>query len=68
MAMNGHHGNTWGNWAAVAVGLLGTIIGSVGVLLQPVSWVLFWIGLAMLPVAGIVAAVAGRADSQSTPH
>lgn len=68
MAMNGHHGNTWGNWAAVAVGILGTIIGAVGVLLQPVSWMLFWIGLALLPVAGIVAVVVNREPAQDASH
>lgn len=45
--MSDSHGNTPAAWSAVAVALLGFLIGSIGLLLSPVSWVVFWIGVAV---------------------
>jgi len=50
--MSDNHGNTPAAWSAVVVGLLGFTIGSVGMMLQPVNWVIFWIGVVVTVAAG----------------
>jgi len=52
--MSDHHGNTPAAWIAVVVGLLGFIIGSVGLMLSPINWVVFWVGAAVLVAGGVV--------------
>ncbi len=45
--MSDNHGNTPAAWSAVSVALLGFVVGAVGLMLSPVSMVLFWIGVAL---------------------
>ncbi|MBM7510110.1 hypothetical protein JOE61_003924 [Nocardioides salarius] len=52
--MSNNHGNTPAAWTAVVVGLLGFTVGSVGLLFSPVSFTVFWIGVAITVAAGIV--------------
>ncbi|WP_341229112.1 HGxxPAAW family protein [Nocardioides salarius] len=52
--MSNNHGNTPAAWTAVVVGLLGFTVGSVGLLFSPVSFMVFWIGVAITVAAGIV--------------
>lgn len=52
--MSNNHGNTPAAWTAVVVGLLGFTVGSVGLLFSPVSFMVFWIGVAITLAAGIV--------------
>lgn len=52
--MSDSHGNTPAAWTAVAVGLLGFIIGAVGMLFSPVNWVIFWVGVVITVVGGVV--------------
>jgi hypothetical protein len=42
------------------VALLGFVVGSVGLMLDPVSYVVFWIGVALVVVAGIVFGVLAK--------
>jgi hypothetical protein len=42
-------------WTAVLIAMLGFLIGSVGVVIA--SPMVFWIGVALLPVAGIAGKV-----------
>jgi len=58
--MSDSHGNTPAAWSAVTVALLGFVVGSVGLMLQPVSYVVFWIGVALVVVAGIVFGVLAK--------
>lgn len=58
--MPSHHGNTPAAWSAVVVGLLGFIIGSVGMMLSPINWVVFWVGVAVLVASGVVFLVLAR--------
>lgn len=55
--MADNHGNTPAAWTGVAVGLVGFTVGSLALMTRPVNMTLFWIGLALLPVALIVFAV-----------
>jgi hypothetical protein len=48
-----HHGNTPAAWTAVTVALLGFVVGGIGLMLDPVSLALFWVGIA-LGVASLV--------------
>lgn len=58
--MSDSHGNTPAAWSAVAVALLGFLIGSVGLLLSPISYLVFWIGVAVVVVSGVVFAVMAK--------
>jgi hypothetical protein len=58
--MSASHGNTPAAWSAVTVALLGFVVGSVGLMLQPVSYLVFWIGVALVVAAGIVFGVLAK--------
>ncbi|MEV7428867.1 MULTISPECIES: HGxxPAAW family protein [unclassified Nocardioides] len=42
-----NHGNTPAAWTAVVVALLGFVVGGVGLMLDPISFVVFWVGVAL---------------------
>lgn len=58
--MSDSHGNTPAAWSAVVVALLGFSVGSVGLMLDPVSYTVFWIGVALVVVSGIVFGVLAK--------
>jgi peptidoglycan/LPS O-acetylase OafA/YrhL len=58
--MSDSHGNTPAAWSAVAVALLGFVVGSVGLMLDPVSYTVFWIGVALVVVAGVLFGVLAK--------
>ncbi|MDT9594534.1 HGxxPAAW family protein [Nocardioides zeae] len=45
--MANNHGNTPAAWTGVSVALLGFAVGSVGLMLDPINMVVFWVGLAL---------------------
>ncbi|MGA9746818.1 MAG: HGxxPAAW family protein [Nocardioides sp.] len=47
-----HHGNTPAAWTGVTIILIGFVIGGIGMVID--QWMLFWVGLALLPVGVIV--------------
>lgn len=49
-----HHGNTPAAWTAVSVAMLGFVVGSIALMLSPVSMMLFWVGVVLLPVSLVV--------------
>jgi cyanate permease len=51
--MSDNHGNTPAAWTAVTVAMLGFVVGAVGLLLEPVNMVVFWVGVG-LGVASLV--------------
>jgi len=57
--MSSNHGNTPAAWSAVAVAMLGFVVGGVALMLDPVSMTLFWVGVALgvasLLVFGVMA-------------
>lgn len=63
-----HHGNTPAAWTAVVVGLLGFVVGGVGLMLEPISYVVFWIGVAITLGAGILFAVMAKMGLHEPPH
>lgn len=52
--MSNNHGNTPAAWSAVVVGLIGFVVGSVGLMFDPVSFPVFWAGVAITLGAGVV--------------
>lgn len=44
-----HHGNTPAAWTAVVIGLLAFVVGGIGLMVG--SWLVFWIGVALAPIA-----------------
>lgn len=55
--MSDNHGNTPAAWTAVVIGLLAFVVAGVGLMNQPPNMPIFWIGMALLPVALIVFAI-----------
>lgn len=49
------HGHTVAAWTAVSIAMLAFLIGCIGVVIA--SPAIFWIGVALLPVAGIAGKV-----------
>jgi hypothetical protein len=62
-----HHGNTPAAWTAVVIGLLGFVVGGVGLMLHPISMVIFWIGVAIFVAAGVVFAVMAKMGLHEPP-
>lgn len=54
-AEHDNHGSTPAAWTAVVIGLLGFAVGTYGVVIS--APVLFWVGVAMQPVALIAGKV-----------
>jgi hypothetical protein len=46
-----HHGNTPAAWTAVAVAMVGFVVGSIALMRDPVNLTLFWIGIALGVIA-----------------
>ncbi len=57
--MSDNHGNTPAAWTAVAVATLGFLVMSIGAM--AVNWPTFWVGVALVPIGGIVGIVMSRA-------
>lgn len=64
--MSDSHGNTPAAWTAVFVALAGFLVGGIALMLSPVSMALFWVGLALLPVALVVFVVMSKLGLGST--
>ena len=41
------HGNTPAAWTAVGVAMLGFLVGSIALMLSPISMILFWVGIVL---------------------
>lgn len=66
--MSDNHGNTPAAWSAVAVGLLGFVIGSVGLMLSPVNYVVFWVGVAVVVASGVLFIVLAKMGYNTESH
>jgi hypothetical protein len=58
--MADNHGNTPAAWTAVAVALIGFVVGGVGLMLEPVSYAVFWVGVGLNVLAGVIFVVMAR--------
>ncbi|WGL53893.1 hypothetical protein P5P86_08690 [Nocardioides sp. BP30] len=66
--MSDSHGNTPAAWSAVVVGLLGFLVGSIGLMLDPLNYVVFWIGVAIVVAAGVVFLVLAKMGYHTETH
>lgn len=66
--MSNHHGNTPAAWTAVVVALAGFLVGAVGLMMDPVSMAIFWVGVALVVAAGVVFAVMAKMGLHDAPH
>lgn len=66
--MSDNHGNTPAAWAAVIVALLGFVVGGVGLMLSPISMVLFWVGTAIVVAAAPIFVAMSKAGLHQTSH
>jgi uncharacterized protein (DUF983 family) len=51
--MSDNHGNTPAAWAAVSVAMLGFVVAGIGLMFDPISRAVFWVGVA-IGVASLV--------------
>jgi len=66
--MSHNHGNTPAAWTAVAVALLGFVVGGVGLMMDPISMSVFWIGCALGVGSLVVFAVMARMGLHDSGH
>lgn len=66
--MSDNHGNTPAAWTAVAVALVGFVVGAVGLMLDPVSFPVFWVGVGLNVLAGVLYVVMGKIGLHESSH
>jgi hypothetical protein len=66
--MSDNHGNTPAAWTAVAVALVGFAVGGAGLMLNPISYLVFWIGVALNVVAGVLFVVMAKMGFHESGH
>ena len=58
--MSAHHGNTPAAWTFVTVAMLGFVVGAAGLMFDPVSWPVFWVGVALALASRVIFAVMAK--------
>jgi cyanate permease len=66
--MSDNHGNTPAAWTAVTVAMLGFVVGAVGLMLDPISWVILWIGIALGVGAFVLFLVMAKLGYHESTH
>lgn len=66
--MSDNHGNTPAAWTAVVVALAGFVVGGIGLMLDPVSMPVFWIGVVIFVAAGVLFLVMDKLGLNGTGH
>lgn len=66
--MSDNHGNTPAAWAAVGVAMLGFVVAGVGLMFNPVSMPVFWVGVAIGAASLLVFVVMARMGYNGTGH
>jgi len=64
--MSDNHGNTPAAWTFVVIGLIGFVVGGAGLMLEPVSYLIFWIGVAVVVAAGVIFLVMAKIGLHNT--
>jgi len=63
-----HHGNTPAAWTAVAVAMVGFVVGSIALMRDPVSLTFFWVGVALAVLSLPLFFVLAKLGLNSTDH
>jgi hypothetical protein len=66
MSENHDHGNTPAAWTAVVVALAGFLVGGLGLMVG--SWPMFWVGVALAPIALIVLGILTKMGYGTSRH
>ncbi|HYG93082.1 MAG TPA: HGxxPAAW family protein [Nocardioides sp.] len=66
--MADNHGNTPAAWTAVLVALAGFVVGGVGMMLSPISWPIFWVGVALVVASAVVFVVMDKMGLHQAGH
>ena len=66
--MSANHGNTPAAWTAVAVAMLGFVVGGIGLMLDPVSMPVFWVGVALGVASLLVFVVMAKMGLHDSGH
>jgi hypothetical protein len=66
--MSANHGNTPAAWTAVVIALLGFLVGGIGLMLSPISWPVFYVGVGLVVGAGVVFLVMARMGLHDAGH
>ncbi len=66
--MSDNHGNTPAAWTAVVVALVGFVVAGAGLMLDPVSYPVFWVGVGLNAVAGVIFLVMARLGFNGSDH
>ncbi len=64
--MSNNHGNTPAAWTAVVVALAGFVVGGFGLILD--SWLVFWVGVALVPIGLAVFGVLTKLGYGTSRH
>ena len=60
-----HHGNTPAAWTAVMIILVGFVVGGIGMVID--NRTMFWVGVALVPIGGIVGKVMQKMGMGAEP-
>ena len=66
--MSDNHGNTPAAWTAVVVALVGFVVGGAGLMLSPINFAIFWVGVALNVVAGVLFVVMAKLGYHESTH
>ena len=66
--MSDNHGNTPAAWAAVGVAMLGFVVAGIGLMFNPISLPVFWVGVAIGAASLVVFVVMARMGLNGPGH
>jgi len=66
--MSNNHGNTPAAWTAVAVALVGFIVGAAGLMLDPVNYPVFFVGVGIVVAAGVLFVIMAKMGLNDAGH
>jgi hypothetical protein len=66
--MSDNHGNTPAAWAAVGVAMLGFVVAGIGLMFNPISMPVFYVGVAMVVASAIVFLVMAKMGFNRPGH
>ena len=64
--MSANHGSTPAAWTAVSVVLIGFVVGGLGLILE--NMMIFWIGVVIAPLGGVVGLVLSKMGFGNDVH
>jgi hypothetical protein len=66
--MSDDHGNTPAAWAAVGVAMLGFVVAGIGLMFNPISLPVFWVGVAIGAASLVIFVVMARMGLNGPGH